>query len=112
MTLDRGFDMPRSGVTSDDSWYLTSFVILTFCCLSFALLSSTFKNKIQINSQWRIPCVFSCLSSGLRRSLYFVVPAVRESIRYDLARFFVSDRSLYQIHTMAFQPHTGIDRKG
>jgi hypothetical protein len=50
----------------------------------------------------------------LRQGVRLVLCCTRRlvlSIPTILPRFFVSDRPLYQIHTMAFQPHTGIHRK-
>ena len=54
--------MPQSGVTSDDSWYLTSFVILSFCCLSVCLTSSHRHKRKSNLSQWRIPWVLGVTS--------------------------------------------------
>ena len=55
MTLDRGRkSQPR--VTSVHSWYLTSFVILSFCCLPFA--SSWRSQTLKLISLARIPSVF------------------------------------------------------
>ena len=75
MTLDRSFDMPQSGVTSVRSWYLTSFVILSFYCLSvcLTLLTVSNANKIFLNGEYRGFWVL--LLRAERRGLYFVALA-------------------------------------
>ena len=77
MTLDHGCKS-QSRVTSVHSWYLTSFVILSFYCLPFA---SSWRSQTQFSiSLARIPSVFFfhswskgeiswLLSSGLYASL-------------------------------------------
>ena len=55
MTLDRRLTHTRPRVTSVRSWYLTSFVILSFYCLSVCHTFFTVSNTNQFISQWRIP---------------------------------------------------------
>ena len=47
--------MPQSGVTSDDSWYLTSFVILSFYYLPVCLTLLTVQTQINsfLNGEYR-----------------------------------------------------------
>ena len=113
VTLDRGFDMPRSGVTSDDSWYLTSFVILTFYCLSFAFLLSTLKNtnhfKFSMENTVRF---FVYIFLAKDEGLYFVEWAVGcRSVLWSCRDFSYPTDLYIKFHTMALQPHTW-DRLG
>ena len=102
--------MPQSGVTSDDSWYLTSFVILAFYYLSFALLLSTLKNTIHFNSQWRIPYVFWCIFSCKRRVLVLCRSAMEYRSAYDLAAIFrIRQTFILNFTTWLFSRTHGID---
>ena len=67
--------MPQSGVTSGDSWYLTSFVILSFYCLSvcLTLLTVSNANHTFLNGEYRGFWVL--LLRAERRGLYFVASA-------------------------------------
>ena len=68
--------MPQSGVTSVRSWYLTSFVILSFYCLSVCLTLLTVSTQIKsfLNGEYRGFWVL--LLRAERRILYLVALAV------------------------------------
>ena len=108
--------MPQSGVTSDDSWYLTSFVILSFYYLPVCLTLLTVQTQINsfLNGEYRRFRVL--LLRAERRGLYFVALAVLAlSIHSDAADFsYQADRiylSTQLTHTyviIAREPMTGL----
>ena len=108
--------MPQSGVTSDDSWYLTSFVILSFYYLPVCLTLLTVQTQINsfLNGEYRRFWVL--LLRAERRGLYFVASAVLAlSIHSDAADFsYQADRiylSTQLTHTyviIAREPMTGL----
>ena len=102
VTLDRSFDMPQSGVTSVRSWYLTSFVILSFYCLSVCLTLLTVSNTNQIISQWRIPWVLGVTSSCRETRLVLCgVGGCALSIHSDAVGFSYRPDRIYvnELHT-------------
>ena len=91
--------MPQSGVTSVRSWYLTSFVILSFYCLSvcLTLLTNSNTNHIFLNGEYRRFLVL--LLRAERRILYFVALAAVRCRFTSMRRFFVPYGSIAHLST-------------
>ena len=94
MTLDRSFFTPRPRVTSVHSWYLTSFVILSFLIYPFAL--SHISLTIHIYRFFRTRKTVVCYARWTKGRMLCSLPAAErlELTLYDAYRRRVSTVTL------------------